>query len=166
MEGLLVWTPAMDSRRARFWKELLTVREARESLVTKTIGQVSLTQLKPMDFIPFEMTSTGFLLSPSATTASKWDTQFTHASLTLCPSSLTIHRESVWSGRPLTSTMAPESNIVVISAETKLKTISCFFSSIMSMASYSAPVRFSARRNKPIYILRMWDCTCANKIIF
>jgi len=130
MEGLLVWTPAMDSRRPRLWKDRLTVREARESLVTKSVGQVSLTQLKPMDFIPFEMTSTGFLLSPSATTASKWDTQLTQASFTLRPSWSRIHRESVWR-RPVTGTVlswstssnVEESNAIIsIGAERTVKT--------------------------------------------
>ena len=115
MEGLLVWTPATDSRRPRLWKERLTLREARESLVAKSVGQVSLTQLKPMDFIPFEIASTGFLLSPSATATSKWDTQFTHASFTLCPPWLRIHRESVWS-RPVTAivwSLSTSSTVVV-----------------------------------------------------
>jgi len=121
MEGLLVWTPATDSRRPSFWKELLTEREARESLIAKRVGQVSLTQLKPMDFISFEIESTGLLLTPSATTTSKCETQFTHASFTLRPSRPTIHRESVWR-KPVTAssvistsfTVAPWRNTVVI----------------------------------------------------
>lgn len=78
------------------------MREARESLVAKKRGQVSLTQLKPIETIRLEMTSRGCLLSPSANTGSRCETQFRHANFTLCPPSSTIHRESVNRGRAVT----------------------------------------------------------------
>lgn len=98
MKGLLDWIPAMDSERPRLMKDCLTVREARDSSVTRRIGQVNLTQLNPMDLILFDIKSAGCLLNPSAINGSICATQFTHASFTLSPSSLTIHRESVYSG--------------------------------------------------------------------
>ena len=67
MEGLLAWIPAMDSDSPRLWQDCLTVREASESLVTKKSGQVSLTQLNPMEAIFLEMASMGCLLRPSVT---------------------------------------------------------------------------------------------------
>ena len=102
MEGLMAWTASMDWRRARFLKEFLTVREAREWLVSKRSGHVSLTQLNPIDLILLEIVSKGCWLKPSATTVSKWDTQFTHASFTLFPFSFTIHLSLVCSGKPFT----------------------------------------------------------------
>jgi len=104
MEGLMAWTPFKDWIRPRFWKEFLRVREAIESLVTKKSGHVSLTQLNPMVLILLEISSKGCWLKPSATTASKWDTQLTHASFTLFPLSSTIHRSLVCSGKPFTTT--------------------------------------------------------------
>jgi hypothetical protein len=65
--------------------------------VANESGQVSLTQLNPMDTILLEIASMGCLLRPSATTGAKCDTQFTHASFTRCPPSLTIHLELVLS---------------------------------------------------------------------
>ena len=76
--------------------------EANESLVTKYSGHVNLTQLNPMDTILLEIASKGCLLRPSATIGSICDTQFTHASFTRCPASLTIHRESVCSVTAIT----------------------------------------------------------------
>jgi len=102
MEGLLAWIPDIDSRRPWLWRDCLTVREPRVSLVTKKTGQVSLTQLNPMDKIRLAIPSKGCLLSPSATMTSRCDTQFTHASFTLCPFSSTIHRESVDRGSAMT----------------------------------------------------------------
>lgn len=101
MEGLLVWMPAMDSSSPSLWKDCLTVREANESLVTKKSGQVSLTQLNPVDTIRLAITSIGSLLSPSATIGSRCDTQFTHANFTRCPFSSTIQREFVERGRDM-----------------------------------------------------------------
>lgn len=97
-EGLLAWKPAMASTSPRLCNEFRTVNELSESFVTRKRGQVSRTQLKPIDTIRFEIASTGCLLSPSATIGSRWDTQFTHDSFTLCPVSSTIHREFVESG--------------------------------------------------------------------
>ena len=91
MEGLLAWIPAMDSDRPRLWRDCLTVREASESLVTKKSGQVSLTQLNPMEAIFLEMASMGFLLRPSVTMGSRCDIQFTHASFTRSPKCLFIY---------------------------------------------------------------------------
>ena len=101
MEGLLAWIPAIDSNSPRLWKDCLTVREANESLVTKKSGQVSLTQLNPMDTIFLEIASMGCLLRPSATMGSRCDTQFTHASFTRFPPSSTIHLELVYRGRTI-----------------------------------------------------------------
>jgi hypothetical protein len=56
-----------------------------------------------MDRILLEMVSTGCLLRPSTTTASRCVTQFTHASFTRCPASSTIHRELVCSGKAATA---------------------------------------------------------------
>lgn len=100
MKGLLAWTPAMASASPSRWKDCRTVREFKDSFVAKNSGQVSLTQLNPNDSILFEIASMGCFESPSATTASKCDTQLTHLSFTLCPSSSTIHRESVCNGSP------------------------------------------------------------------
>ena len=91
MEGLLAWIPAMDSDSPRLWQVCLTVREASESLVTKKSGQVSLTQLNPMEAIFLEMASMGCLLRPSVTMGSRCDTQFTHASFTRSPKCLFIY---------------------------------------------------------------------------
>ena len=102
MEGLLAWIPEMVSDRPRLWKDCLTVTEASESLVTKKRGQVSLTQLNPMEAIFLEIASTGCLLRPSVTMASRCETQFTHASFTLCPPSSTIHLELVYRGWAIT----------------------------------------------------------------
>ncbi|KAI7997339.1 Proteasome subunit beta type-7-B [Camellia lanceoleosa] len=88
----------MESINPRFIKECLTVVLANESLVAKKRGQVSLTQLNPIDIIFFEIESMVFLLSPSATTASRCEAQLTHESFTHRPVSSTIHRESVESG--------------------------------------------------------------------
>jgi hypothetical protein len=55
-----------------------------------------------MDAILLEIASMGCLLRPSATTGSKCDTQFTHASFTRSPPSFTIHRELVFSDTPIT----------------------------------------------------------------
>jgi hypothetical protein len=63
---------------------------------------VSLTQLNPMDTIRLAIASMGCSLSPSATMTSRCDTQFTHASFTLCPFSSTIHRELVDRGSAVT----------------------------------------------------------------
>jgi len=112
MEGLLAWIPDMDWSSPRFCRECLTLIEAKESLVSKRSGQVSLTQLKPMDFIPFEITSRGWWLNPSATEVSKCDAQLTHASFILFPLSFTIHRPSVWSGRAVTVTMESSSSTI------------------------------------------------------
>lgn len=98
MEGLFACKPAIDSTNPRFLKDCLTVIDAKVSLVNKKSGQVSLTQLNPISKIPFEITSTGCLLSPSATTTSRCDTQFTHANFTRWLDSFTTHRESVESG--------------------------------------------------------------------
>lgn len=98
----MAWTASMDWRRPRFWKEFLTVREAREWLVSKKSGHVSLTQLNPIDLILLEIISKGCWFKPSATTPSKWDTQFTHASFTLFPLSLSIHLSFVCSTKPFT----------------------------------------------------------------
>lgn len=97
-EGLLAWKPATDSINPSLVNDFLTVKLANDSFVARNSGQVSLTQLKPMDPICFEIRSTGCLLRPSATTASRWEAQFTQASLTRRPVSSTIHRESVESG--------------------------------------------------------------------
>lgn len=88
----------MESYNPRLLKDCLTVREANESLVNKKSGHVSLTQLNPKFVISCEISSTGCLLSPSVTTTSRCDGQFTHASFTRWPVSSTIHRESVDSG--------------------------------------------------------------------
>ena len=100
MNGLLAWIPAMASVRPRRWKDCRTVREFKDSFVAKNSGQVSLTQLNPNPSILFEISSIGCFESPSATTASKCDTQFTHLSFTLSPSPSTIHRVSVCNGSP------------------------------------------------------------------
>ena len=102
MEGLLAWIPEIDSSRPRLRRDCLTVRDPRVSLVTRKTGQVSLTQLNPMDTIRLAIASMGCSLSPSATMTSRCDTQFTHASFTLCPFSSTIHRELVDRGRAMT----------------------------------------------------------------
>ena len=102
MEGLLAWKPARDSSKPSLWKDCLTVREASDWSMAKKSGKVSLTQLNPKDAILLEMRSTGWLLRPSATGASRWDGQFTHASFTRAPSSSTIHLELVCSGRATT----------------------------------------------------------------
>ena len=102
MEGLLAWIPAMDSDSPRLWNDCLTVRLASESFVTKKSGQVSLTQLNPMDTILLAIASMGCLLRPSVTVGSRCDTQFTHASFTRSPPSSTIHLELVYRGRAMT----------------------------------------------------------------
>ena len=102
MEWFLAWIREMYWDRLRFWKDSLTVREPNELFVTINNGHVSLTQLNPIDTIFLEIASKGWLLRPSATMVSKCDTQFTHASFTGCPASLTIHRELVCSVRAVT----------------------------------------------------------------
>lgn len=59
------------------------------------VGQVSLTQLKPMAATSPAMEPTGRLLRPSASIVSRCDGQFTHASFTRSPASSTIHRDAV-----------------------------------------------------------------------
>ena len=103
IEGLFDWMPVRNPDRPRFSKDCLTERAASESSETKKVGQVSLTQLNPIDTILLEIASMGCLLRPSATTVSKCDGQFTHANFTRCPLSFTIHRESVCSGKAMTS---------------------------------------------------------------
>lgn len=99
-EGLLAWKLETASSRPSPRSDCRTVKAARESLVARKSGHVSLTQLKPISPTFLEMASSGCLLSPSATTPSRWATQFTHASFTLRPSSSTIHRELADSGSP------------------------------------------------------------------
>lgn len=96
---MLTWIAARDSARPSGWKDCRTVRLARESLVAKKRGQVSLTQLKPMEAIFLEMVSSGCFPRPSASTVSRCDGQFTHANFTRWPDSPTIQRELVESGK-------------------------------------------------------------------
>ncbi|KAG0456058.1 hypothetical protein HPP92_023846 [Vanilla planifolia] len=88
----------MDSLRPREKKDCFTVRDARESFVTRKRGHVSLTQLNPMEAMLLEMKSRGCFPSPSATMASRCEAQDTQASFTLCPDSSTTHRELVERG--------------------------------------------------------------------
>ena len=64
MEGLLAWIPEIDSSRPRFWRDCLTVRDPRVSLVTKKTGQVSLAQLNPHGHNPLGDSIHGLLAKP------------------------------------------------------------------------------------------------------
>ena len=119
INGLLSWIPARAWDRFRFWKDCLTVRAPSESLVNKKVGQVNLTQLNPIDTILLEIASKGCLLRPSAKTASTCDGQFTHANFTRLPSPSTIHRESVCSGKSVTSLLWEITHWKIIRAKSR-----------------------------------------------
>lgn len=63
--------------------------------MTRNVGHVNLTQLNPMAATSAAMAPTGRLPSPSASTGSRCDGQFTHASFTRLPLSSTTHRDAV-----------------------------------------------------------------------
>jgi hypothetical protein len=93
--GLLTSTPPAVSARPCARRDCRTVSDDSEALVASAMGYVSRTQLNPRDTTIPAIAPTGCLPSPSVTTGSRWDGQFTQASFTRCPAWSTIHRDDV-----------------------------------------------------------------------